>query len=69
MNSPQNNPDVSYVFALVYEDPNDYIYEYNDFRREVLGIYETREQAQSDLDLIEDQANYSIERWEDIVPF
>jgi len=63
-------PNQQPVFALVYENSNEFIHEDDDIRRELVGVYESREEAQQDLDMIEDQTHYKIEVWEnDMAPF
>lgn len=57
------------VFAVVYENPNEFDYSNDDIRREVFGVYVTCEEAEKVLaELKEDNDEaefYSIEEWDD----
>lgn len=57
------------VYALVYENPILFNYEDDDIPVEVIGVYQTLEAAEAAFALIEDQVGYTIETWEDKMPF
>jgi len=61
------------VYAVVFEDPEDYSIENDDIRREVFGIFDTRQEAEEVLQGIRFDNPfghlYSIEEWRDEVPF
>jgi hypothetical protein len=63
----------SKVYAIVFEDPNDYIMEYDDIRRETYGVYETLAEAKTILEgiLVDNPFGflYSIREWEKDLPF
>lgn len=57
------------VYALVYENPEIFNWEDDDIHTEVIGVYQTLEDAEAALALIDDQTFYSIESWRDEIPF
>ena len=61
------------VYAIIYEDPEIFNFFDDDICRELFGIYSTRQEAESVLrDLKQGKADahlYSIEEWEDDIPF
>jgi hypothetical protein len=61
------------VYAIVLEDPEAYVREDDDIRREVFGIFDTRQEAEEVLRGIRFDNPfghfYSIEEWIDEVPF
>lgn len=57
------------VFAVVFEDPNEFIAEADDIRRELIGVYTERTEAESILKELQNDNElahlYSIEEWAD----
>jgi hypothetical protein len=63
----------SKVYAIVFENPTDYIMEADDIRRETHGVYKTLAEAKTVLRgiLVDNPFGflYSIKEWEKDLPF
>ena len=61
------------VYAVVFENPEDYIMENDDIRRELFGVFDTRQEAEEVLQGIRFDNPfghlYSIEEWMDEMLF
>jgi hypothetical protein len=61
------------VYAVVFEDPDDYSIENDDIRSEIVGVFDTRQEAEEVLQDVKIGNPYghlySIEEWRDEVPF
>jgi hypothetical protein len=57
------------VYALVWKNPEVFNYENDDIHSELIGVYQTLEDAEASLALIDDKTFYAIESWTDEIPF
>lgn len=57
------------VYAVVYENPNEFNHNDDDIRRELFGVYVTHEEAQRVLEELQhgndNSEFYTIEEWKD----